>query len=104
MWLPNEAVTLSFLKAVVFDKKLQPLVERNKPLFSVYELAHVAQKFLAGDRFLFSIQVRSNSWVGMEKLRVFSFQILAKDVAYILSNLGLLSRRDRLIFLSNLLA
>jgi hypothetical protein len=56
--------------------------------FLAYELAQVGQKFLTADGFLFSIGIRTNSWVGMEKWKVFSFQILAKDVAYILSNLG----------------
>ena len=63
------------------DRVLAPQVT-----FLTYELDQVVQIFLVYDEFLFEARARSNSWVGTEKLKVFSFQILAKDAAYILSN------------------
>jgi len=58
------------------DGEGMPLVERNKPLFSVYELGQADQKFLIADEFLFEVRDRSNSWAGSGRLKAFSFQIL----------------------------
>jgi hypothetical protein len=55
------------------DRVLAPQV-----IFLAFELDQADQKFQADDEFLFSIQERINSWVGMEKLKAFSFQILEK--------------------------
>jgi len=67
------------------DRVLAPQVT----FFLAYELGQTDQKFLVDDEFLFAVREQINSWVGSEKLKVFSFQIFAKYVAYILSNLGL---------------
>ena len=56
--------------------------------FLAFELDQADQKFLIVDEFLFSIRERINSWEGSGKLKVLSFEILTKDVAYILSSLG----------------
>ena len=65
------------------DRVLAPQVT-----FLAYELDQVGQIFLVDDEFLFAVPLRTNSWAGLEKLKVLSFEILAKDVAYILSSLG----------------
>ena len=64
------------------DRVLAPQVT-----FLAYELAQDSRKFLTDDEFLFEVRDRSNSWASSGKLKVFSLQILAKDIAYILSNL-----------------
>jgi hypothetical protein len=65
---------------------LPALVRAPQFTFLAYELAQVGQKFLIVDEFLFEARDRSNSWAGSGKLKAFSFQILAKDTAYILIN------------------
>jgi hypothetical protein len=65
------------------DRVLAPQV-----IFLAYELTQAVQRFLIADEFLFEARDRSNSWASSEKLKVFSFQISAKDTAYILSSLG----------------
>jgi hypothetical protein len=67
------------------DRVLAPQVT-----FLAFELVQAVQKFLAYDKFLHAIAGQSNSWAGLERLKVVSFQILAKDTAYILSSLGFL--------------
>ena len=67
------------------DRVLAPQVT-----FLAFEIVQADQKFLIVDEFLFSIRERINSWGGLEKLKVFSLQILAKDTAYILSSSGFL--------------
>jgi hypothetical protein len=55
--------------------------------FLASELVQAAQRFLIVVGFLGATFALTNSWAGSEKLKVFSFQILSKDGAYILSNL-----------------
>ena len=69
------------------DRVLAPQV-----IFLAYELDQVGQIFLVDDEFLFAVRLRTNSWAGLEKLKVLSFEILTKDVAYILSSLGFFAR------------
>jgi hypothetical protein len=53
-----------------------------------FELDQADQKFSNANGLLVEARDRSNSWAGSGRLKAFSFQILAKLTAYILSNMG----------------
>jgi hypothetical protein len=76
------------LKWQLLARIARPSFSAASHFFSAYELGRVHQKFLAADGFLVAVRVWTNSWEGSGKLKVFSFQILTKVTAYILSSLG----------------